>query len=381
MRKIKIGFVGHSYSRGNFGLCALAFGEQAVIERACTELGIDYEIICFETGISHPCNNSPKVKLEEYNLRNVFKSAKQFSKCDLILDITGGDSFSDIYGVKLFLVNYFIKLAVVLSGVKYISAPQTYGPYKHRWVRFLSNFYLEKSQGIFGRDELSGNSLTLKNQKRIKCVVDLGFALPYTQLAKFQEPTVGFNINGLLYQKENLLGEGNSYKELCDNIIKKCLSFGYKVVLVPHVIGKQRGLDNDYFVSVEVAKEYGLSEPIFFQSPLEVKSFISKCHFFVGSRMHATIGAVSSGVPTLPLAYSRKFEGVYQSIQYLHTMDLKVNTQNEILARLEVMLTSNLQQMGDDVAHSLQIVRQKTEIYVKDIKSVLKNIKTDGLVG
>lgn len=98
MNKIKIGFVGHSYSRGNFGLCALAFGEQAVVERACTDLELDYEITCFETGINHPCNDSPKVKLETYDLRNVFKSAKQFSKCDLIFDITGGDSFSDIYG-------------------------------------------------------------------------------------------------------------------------------------------------------------------------------------------------------------------------------------------------------------------------------------------
>ena len=116
--KLRIGFVGHSYSRGNFGLCALAFGEQAVVERACADLSVDYEIVCFETGINHPCTDSNKVILEEYDLRNVLKSANQFSKCDLILDITGGDSFSDIYGVKLFFVNYFIKLAVMLSGVK-----------------------------------------------------------------------------------------------------------------------------------------------------------------------------------------------------------------------------------------------------------------------
>ena len=85
MRKIRIGFVGHSYSRGNFGLCALAFGEQAVVERVCAELGVDYDIVCYETGINHPCNDNPKIKLEEYNLRNVFKTAKQFSKSDVIL--------------------------------------------------------------------------------------------------------------------------------------------------------------------------------------------------------------------------------------------------------------------------------------------------------
>lgn len=375
MNKIKIGFVGHSYSRGNFGLCALAFGEQAIVERACTDLGLDYEITCFETGINHPCNDSPKVKLETYDLRNVFKSAKQFSKCDLIFDITGGDSFSDIYGVKLFFVNYFIKMAVMLSKAKYISAPQTYGPYYRWWIKQLSNIYLSKSKGIYGRDEMSGNSLNKNNQKRIKCVADLGFALPFTQQAKFDKPTVGFNVNGLLYNSDNLLGKNNSYKELCDNIINKVKQLGYDIVLIPHVLGEERIADNDYFASVELAKKHGLTGPPFFQSPKEVKSYISKCHFFIGSRMHATIGAVSCGVPTLPLAYSRKFKGVYNSIQYTHTLDLKSNTQDEILLKLEDMLTIHLQQTTEDVNKALQVVKQKTDEYVDDIKFVVKNIK------
>lgn len=87
MRKIRIGFVGHSYSRGNFGLCALAFGEQAVVERVCAELGVDYDIVCYETGINHPCNDNPKIKLEEYNLRNVFKTAKHFLRVMLFLTL------------------------------------------------------------------------------------------------------------------------------------------------------------------------------------------------------------------------------------------------------------------------------------------------------
>lgn len=372
--KLTIGFVIHSYSRGNFGLCALAFGEQAVVERACSTLGIDYEIICFETGITHPCNDSSKVKLEEYDLRNFLKSARQFSKCDLIFDITGGDSFSDIYGVKLFLVNYFIKIAVMLSGVKYISAPQTYGPFERSWVKTLSNFYLSRSNGIYGRDELSGDSLTKKNQNRIQCVVDLGFALPYTQLPKFENPTVGFNINGLLYQSNKLLGERNSYKELCDKIIEKCKHLGYEVVLVPHVIAEEPTVDNDYFVSVNVAKKHGLDRPPFFQSPKEVKSYISKCHFFVGSRMHATIGAVSCALPTLPLAYSRKFKGVYDTIKYPHTMDLRTDSQRDILDKLEEMLTNKFQQTTEDIAKSLQIVKQKTDGYVTDIMHVIRKI-------
>lgn len=43
---------------------------------------------------------------------------------------------------------------------------------------------------------------------------------------------------------------------------------------------------------------------------------------FIGARMHATIGAFSSGVATIPTAYSRKFNGLYEGLQYPYVVDL-----------------------------------------------------------
>lgn len=370
MRTINIGFVGHSFSRGNFGLCALAYGELSIIDRACTELGIDYKITCFETGINHPCIDNPSVHLEEYNLKNIYRTSKQFSKCDLIFDMTGGDSFSDIYGVKLFIVHMFIKAAVYLSRVTYICAPQTYGPFYRWWVKLLSNFYISRSKGVYGRDEISGIALNRKNKQRIKCVADLGFALPYEQQEKFCRRTVGLNVNGLVYQSSNTHVQGIDYQELCDRMISFIKDFGYDVVLIPHVVGEEKIDDNDYYVSLELSQKHNLPEPIFFQSPKEVKGFISKCHFFIGSRMHATIGAVSCGIPTLPLAYSRKFKGVFNTIGYNYTLDLKENTSEEILMQIDTML-SNLPKVQEDVLSSLDTVKKKTEEYINDIKNII----------
>ena len=53
-----------------------------------------------------------------------------------------------------------------------------------------------------------------------------------------------------------------------------------------------------------------------FSSPIDAKSFISKMDFFIGSRMHATIASFSSGVPTVAVSYSRKFEGLFGSMNY-----------------------------------------------------------------
>jgi polysaccharide pyruvyl transferase WcaK-like protein len=49
-------------------------------------------------------------------------------------------------------------------------------------------------------------------------------------------------------------------------------------------------------------------------SAAETKWVIARCAAFAGARTHATIAAISSGVPTLSLAYSRKARGLNQDI-------------------------------------------------------------------
>jgi polysaccharide pyruvyl transferase WcaK-like protein len=45
----------------------------------------------------------------------------------------------------------------------------------------------------------------------------------------------------------------------------------------------------------------------------EVKWVISKLDWFCGTRMHSTIAALSSGVPTASVAYSDKTRGVFDT--------------------------------------------------------------------
>jgi polysaccharide pyruvyl transferase WcaK-like protein len=45
-----------------------------------------------------------------------------------------------------------------------------------------------------------------------------------------------------------------------------------------------------------------------------MKALIGRCDLFLGSRMHACIAAISQHVPTVGLAYSNKFRGVFESV-------------------------------------------------------------------
>jgi polysaccharide pyruvyl transferase WcaK-like protein len=45
----------------------------------------------------------------------------------------------------------------------------------------------------------------------------------------------------------------------------------------------------------------------------EMKGIIGQLEFFLGSRMHACIAAISQLIPCVGLAYSRKFAGVFEA--------------------------------------------------------------------
>ena len=67
---------------------------------------------------------------------------------------------------------------------------------------------------------------------------------------------------------------------------------------------------------------------------MEAKSYISRMDLVIGSRMHATIAAFSVGAPTIPVAYSRKFEGMFGSLGYPAVVDLSSLDSEEAVDRV-----------------------------------------------
>jgi colanic acid/amylovoran biosynthesis protein len=93
------------------------------------------------------------------------------------------------------------------------------------------------------------------------------------------------------------------------------------ILFVPHVYGGSPGnVEDDFEVSLRVmqifSNKYNDRLHILTgnYSEAEIKWAIGKCDFFLGSRMHACIAAVSQNIPTVPIAYSKKFKGVFDSI-------------------------------------------------------------------
>jgi len=281
-----------------------------------------------------------------------------FCHADYIFDITGGDSFSDIYGKTRFWFGVIPKILAILSKTKYILLPQTYGPFNYNLSKRVAKNILSRACNIYSRDRESIEYVyNLGVTQNITLCPDIAFCMKPQAVNSClgnmigHATIIGLNVSGLLYNG----GYGRpsediemrcDYKQLINDIISYFQMEGCKIVLVPHVIPEGTNNENDLQAIREICNDRQTQDSLYVAigsdsrtyNHAEIKYIIGKCDFFIGSRMHATIAALSQMVPTLGLAYSRKFKGVYEAIEYFDGIaDLKEMDNTQIMNKIRKM--------------------------------------------
>jgi polysaccharide pyruvyl transferase WcaK-like protein len=265
-----------------------------------------------------------------------------------VLDISGGDSFSDIYGKKRFVAVTQPKHLALRAGVPLILMPQTYGPFENDARRSEAANILRRSTLAFARDERSFALLrellgSHFDPSRHQCGVDVAFALPVSEPESSQRhafrawkgrqvgPVAGFNVSGLLFNAPEdamrQFGLKTNFRSLAMSFAQRLLEeTNASLLLMPHVLNRPGSLESDVVavraVQDELQARFGdrMFIPSVADSATEAKWYISQCDWFTGARMHATIAALSSGVPALALAYSGKMHGVFESCGQGHNV-------------------------------------------------------------
>ncbi|WP_245781191.1 polysaccharide pyruvyl transferase family protein [Celeribacter neptunius] len=271
--------------------------------------------------------------------------ANGLRRAHMVVDIGGGDSFTDIYGPKRFFTIWATKLHALRMGKPLILSPQTVGPFDTGWAKALAKWSLKKSKLVVSRDAPTTAFLTeMGVTENVLEATDVAMRLPYDPPAPRPEGgpiKVGLNVSGLLfnggYTKSNQFGLKAEYPELIRRIIRFFQDQeNVELHLVGHVQSHEIAVEDDHRVNEALAEEFpGIIVSPFFKSPIEAKSYIAGLDFFMGARMHATIAAFSSRVPVVPMAYSRKFRGVFGTLGYDRSVDCKSDTADEIMAGIE----------------------------------------------
>jgi colanic acid/amylovoran biosynthesis protein len=258
---------------------------------------------------------------------------KLIDSCDVVLDVSGGDSFSDIYDMERFNIINRAKQLTVNRKKTLVLLSQTYGPYTKLQVRKKAAESVKNSSFAWARDndsykilqDLSGSQFS-SHQRR--CGVDMAFSLQkinaeqqisespndwLKKLASSESCVVGINVSGLIYndpdKAKTTYRFKADYKKLVNDLVIRFLNnTKTNIVLISHVIAK----------------------PGHYES--EAKWLTSKLDWFCGTRMHSAMTGLSSCVPTSTISYSHKAKGVFATCeQGKHVIDPRINDANEAL--------------------------------------------------
>jgi colanic acid/amylovoran biosynthesis protein len=348
-KRLTVGLLWHSLSSGNLGVGALTESHIAILARVAERLGIQVHFVVLGTGQSslpglatelqargHALSNHP-VRV----LRATFRA--QARACDLVLDIGEGDSFATIYGFKRFFFYWLSKYLVQWTDTPLGLAPQTIGPFDSKLTRAMAAQVMRGCEFVFARDSMSRRYLSdLRLDQVADEATDVAFALPFVrpQRALDGRIRVGINVSGLLfsggYTGDNQFGLSLGYAATIRRLVAEFSRMpDVELHLVSHVIEPHRPVENDMAAARQLANAHPsvIVAPAFTR-PSEAKSYISGLDFFTGARMHACIAALSSGVPVVPMAYSRKFNGLFGSLGYPHLADCKQDSEDAVVSKI-----------------------------------------------
>ena len=260
---------------------------------------------------------------------------------DFAGDVRGGDSFSDIYGLKGFFQGFLVAWTVLLVKGTMVQFPQTYGPYKSPLARCLAGYLLRRSCVVIARDKESQRLAQelVGSTREVWLSPDVAFSLEPVRpeeieldppLATCHLPLatrpIGLNVSGLMYNggytRNNMFGLKLDYPAFLPTLVAALLrEHTGELWLVPHTYGgRPDSVEDDPTAcqQVRAALPPELRERVRLVAGEydchELKYIIGQCDFFIGSRMHACIAALSQGVPSVGVAYSKKFAGVFGSV-------------------------------------------------------------------
>lgn len=365
-KKVHIGLLWHSIKSANMGVNALAYSSVSLLSEACRRRRKDVEFTLFSTLCCNPQDCTLKVGSEFLNVKiepfpiwepwrrgpaSWYYVTKVLIKggpdvlyrpgrFDALMDISEGDSFSDIYGFARFWHHCFPKLLALRMGRPLFLLPQTIGPFKSSVSSRLAKYVLRKATRVWCRDALSANIAgSLAGRADICVYPDLAFALPYEKDNDHGGVCcrVGINVSALIwhggYRQSNDFALTCDYQKLTCAQIDYFLSKGCEVHLIPHVFATGMAVEDDMLLSRRLQARYpAVVVPPAFVNPVQAKSYISGMDFMVGARMHACIAAYSSGVPVFPLAYSRKGTGLFvATLEHKWTGDMMMSDDQTLL--------------------------------------------------
>jgi len=284
---------------------------------------------------------------------------------DVVMHI-GGDNFCYDNLAKLSFAELHL---AKLNGAQTVIWGASIGPFHPKDENKYAK-ELRKVDLITVREELTIEYLQkIGVEENVRSVSDPGFLVPASSdgalhIARTEgDLIIGINMSGLI--SDHSLNR-QDYLEYFTTFTKDLLSNpSIKLVLIPHVIYHWPGW-NDLAMCEALANRLSMPDRVIVlgdsYNASQTKYVISQCDYFIGARTHSTISSLSSGVPTLTIAYSTKAYGINQKI-FGHTNYVIPISSLSVCALLEKfnLLRHDRQKIVEQLVKLMPIIREEAD--------------------
>ncbi len=245
---------------------------------------------------------------------------RTYAAADVVVAAGGGYLYttSAIHGNVVLLVNVFSFFFAVLLGKPVSLYAQSIGPFRASWQSRLVRWTLSRVALVEFREDVSRRLVDgWRLPTPVRSVADAAFLLearpPGDDLeivGSTGSPTVGMTVRKWFRDRDRQAGYERTMAAFVGWLIEER---GAEVVFLPQVTYAD-GCDDDRETARKVAALVARTDRVrVVEDELpaaEIKWLCGRTDFFVGTRMHSNIFALSSGVPTLAIAYQPKTSGI-----------------------------------------------------------------------
>ena len=308
------------------------------------------------------------------------KTLKLIDRCDIILVCGGGflggkkfDSFMHLYQIY---INTLFNKPVYILGT-------SVEPIHNVIIDKITKSVLKRVDYIFAREEITESYLNSFLGNKHCQIPDMAFMLDDgshkvvchdSQIDKIKRE--GKKLFGITVRDWNFPNSNNPEKtknnyinavsDAMGQIIEKYDSY---FIFIPQVIVPYRSdIDTAKQIrdkmSNEDRKRFIIKEDDW--SPYQIRSIISQLDFFIGTRMHSNIFALSECIPTLAIAYEKKTNGIMSTVG----MDKYVLNIDSIS---EKQIMDKVNELVNDRNNIKKLLTKKNQIIQREILTAIKD--------
>lgn len=224
---------------------------------------------------------------------------------DAVLDVSGF-ALSDQWGAdKAGRIRDYVRDAT-RRGARYLLLPQAYGPFTDPQVRAATEEIGRRCTAMYARDAVSEHHLRDLDidPATIRRAPDITIGAPATPDPDVPDRAVAVVPNARLTDRAHDPVGAGRLVDLFVEVSRRLEADGAHVLIAPHT--SERG---DLELATQILERAGLGASRLRPptSAPAMKSLLAACEVVLAARFHAVVGAMSSGVPAVALAWSHKY--------------------------------------------------------------------------